>query len=266
LARANRLSLMGVRRRRKVGQDNEFERLRDFTRDDQFKHIDWRSTARRHKLTVRDFQTNQSQRVIFLVDCGRMMVNREEEWTLLDHALNAMLMLAYVALRQGDAVGMLAFSDRIHAYVPPRGGGRQMNHLLHASFDRFPELVESRYDLAFLHLSRKCRKRTLVVLITNLIDQVNAEQIQSYLGSLGGRHLPLCVMLRDRRLFAVADTAIEEPNAVYAAAAAANILTWRHQVLNQLHHQGVLVLDTFPDELTAPLVNRYLDIKARHQL
>ncbi len=124
------------------------------------------------------------------------MVNREGEWTLLDHALNAVLMLAYVALRQGDAVGMLAFSDRIHAYVPPRGGARQMNHLLHASFDRFPALVESRYDLAFLHLSRKCRKRTLVVLITNLIDEVNAEQIQSYLGTLGGRHLPLCVLLQ----------------------------------------------------------------------
>ncbi len=266
LARTNRLSLMGVRRHRKIGQDNEFERLRDFTLDDQFKHIDWRSTARRNKLTVRDFQVNQSQRVVFLVDCGRMMVNREGEWTLLDHSLNAMLMLSYVALRQGDAVGMLAFSNRIHAYVPPRGGARQMNHLLHASFDRFPELVESRYDQAFLHLSKKCRKRTLLVLITNLIDQVNADQIQNYLGALATRHLPLCVFLRDHRLFDAADSPIENPQDVFTSAAAASILTWRHQVLNQMQHQGVMILDTFPDALTAPLVNRYLDIKARHLL
>ncbi len=89
-----------------IGQDNEFERLRDFTRDDNYKHIDWRSTARRGKLTVKDFQANQSQRIVFLVDCGRMMANEAAGLSLLDHALNAMLMLSYVALRQGDSVGL----------------------------------------------------------------------------------------------------------------------------------------------------------------
>ena len=101
LARTNRLSLMGVRRTRKIGQDNEFERLRDYTRDDNYKHIDWRSTARRSKLTVKDFQANQSQRLLFLIDCGRMMTNEADGLSLLDHALNAMLMLSYVALKQG---------------------------------------------------------------------------------------------------------------------------------------------------------------------
>ena len=121
LARKNRLSLMGVRRTRRVGQDNEFERLRDYTPDDNYKHIDWRSTARRRKLTVKDFQTNQSQRIIFLVDCGRMMTNESAGLSLLDHALNAMLMLSYVALRQGDAVGMVCFSDEIHSLRPAAG-------------------------------------------------------------------------------------------------------------------------------------------------
>lgn len=295
LARTNRLSLIGVRRRRKIGQDNEFERLRDFSRDDQYKHIDWRSTARRNKLTVRDFQTNQSQRIIFLIDCGRMMVNESQGLTLLDHALNAMLMLSYVALRQGDSVGMFAFSDTIHSFVPARGGMQQMNRLLHASFDQFPRLVESRYDEAFLHLSNKCRKRSLVVLVTNVIDDVNAAQIESYLGNIARRHLPLCVLLRDPRLFAAADRPLGELPAdafpadevpdkgsiiededddlatmqgggLYVAAAASSVLTWRHQVLNQLQHRGVLVLDAFPEEITAPLVNRYLEIKARHLL
>ena len=122
LARTNRLTLMGVRRTRRVGQDNDFERLRDYTLDDNYKHIDWRSTARRQKLTVKDFQTSQSQRLIFLVDCGRMMTNQSSGVSLLDHALNAMLMLSYVALRQGDSVGMLTFSDRVHTFVPPHGG------------------------------------------------------------------------------------------------------------------------------------------------
>lgn len=266
LARTNRLSLMGVRRTRRIGQDNEFERLRDFALDDNYKHIDWRATARRNRLTVKDFQTNQSQRVVFLLDCGRMMTNEASGLTLLDHALNAMLMLAFVALRQGDSVGLICFSDRIHTYVPPRGGMAQMNRLLHASFDRFPQLVESRYDQAFLYLASHCRKRSLVVLVTNVIDEVNSFQIQQYLGTLVGRHLPLSVLLRDHRLFDAADVARPAGSELYRAAAAAEILSWRHQVLTDLQHHGVLSLDVFPEEMAAPLVNRYLEIKARHLL
>jgi len=266
LARTNRLSLLGVRRSRKVGQDHDFERLRDYSPDDNYKHIDWRATARRNKLTVKQFQTSQSQRIVFLLDCGRMMNNEASGLSLLDHALNAMLMLAYVALQQGDSVGLVCFSDRIHTFVPPRGGMDQMNRLLHASFDRFPQLVESRYDLAFLHLATHCRKRSLVVLISNVIDEVNSLQIQQYLTLQTRRHLPLGILLRDRQLFDAAATPNLQGNDLYRAAAAAQILNWRHQVLTDLEHQGVLVQDVFPEDMTAPLVNQYLNIKARHLL
>ncbi len=266
LARTNRLSLMGVRRTRRVGQDNEFERLRDYTLDDNYKHIDWRSTARRNKLTVKDFQTNQSQRVIFLIDCGRMMTNESFGISLLDHALNAMLMLSYVALMRGDSVGLLTFSDRIHSFVPPGGGRSQMNHLLHAAYDRFPQLVESRYREAYLYLSARCRKRSLVILVTNLIDEVNANQIRQYLGQLSHRHLPLGVLLRDHHLFDAAEVRQPTGSQLFRGAAAAEILCWRHEVLTNLQHNGVLVLDTFPEDMTAPLINKYLDIKARHLL
>jgi len=266
LARTNRLNLLGVRRTRRIGQNNEFERLRDYTPDDNYKHIDWRSTARRRKLTVKDFQTNQSQRLIFLLDCGRMMTNLAGELSLLDHSLNAMLMLSYVALSHGDSVGLLCFSDEVHGFVPPASGLRQMNRLLHASFDRFPRLVESRYDQAFLYLASHCRKRSLVILISNLIDEVNANQVGQYLQSFVGKHLPLGVLLRDRRLFEAADVANPDEEALYRAAAAADILTWRQQVLADLEAKGVLSLDVFPEGLTAPLINSYLEIKARHLL
>lgn len=266
LARTNRLSLVGVRRTRKVGQDHDFERLRDYTRDDNYKHIDWRSTARRRKLTVREFQTSQSQRIIFMVDCGRMMTNEADGISLLDHAFNAMLMLGFVALRQGDSVGAILFSDRVHKYVPPKSGASQMNHLLHASYDQFPELVESRYDEAFMHLRTNCRKRSLVVLITNVIDEVNSHQVEQYLTTLVGRHLPLGVLLRDERLFDAADNDRMYGSDLFRAAAAAEILTWRHHVLTDLSHKGVLALDVFAEDLTANLVNQYLEIKARHLL
>jgi len=266
LARTDRLSLMGVRRTRKVGQDNDFERLRDYTLDDNYKHIDWRATARRRKLTVKEYQSSQSQHVIFLMDCGRMMTNEAAGLSLLDHSLNAMLMLSFVALQKGDSVGLICFSDQIHTFVPPRGGMNQMNKLLHAAFDRFPQLVESRYDQAFLYLSAHCRKRSMVVLMTNLIDEVNAHQVEQYLSTLAGRHLPLGVLLRDHQLFDAADMQRPTDLNLYRSAAAAEILTWRHQVLTDLEHKGVMSLDVFPEDMTAPLVNRYLEIKARHLL
>ncbi len=284
LARTNRLSMMGLRRTRRIGQDNEFERLRDYTIDDNFKHIDWRSTARRNKLTVKDFQANQSQRVMFLVDCGRMMTGEAAGVSLLDHALNAMLLLSYVALRQNDQVGLMCFSNEIHSFLPPRGGD-QLNRLLHAAYDRFPRMVESRYDEAFLHLAANVRKRTLMVLITNVVDEVNAHQIQQHLAAMSGRHLPLAVLLRDHALFdplaaaeavapqlaalpprAAAQTAVLPDVDLFRAAAAAEVLTWRRRVLADLAGSGVLLVDSFPEDLTAPLVNRYLEIKARHLL
>jgi uncharacterized protein (DUF58 family) len=195
-----------------------------------------------------------------------MMTNEAAGLSLLDHSLNAMLMLSYVALRQGDSVGMLTFSDEIHDFIPPRGGMNQMNRLLHSSYDRFPELVESRYDLAFRYLASHCQKRSLVILITNVIDEVNSTQIDRYLSNLVGRHLPLGVLLRDRNLFDAVEIEHPEEEQLWRAAAAADILLWRHQVLSDLKRQGVLALDVFPEQMTAPLINRYLEVKARHLL
>jgi uncharacterized protein (DUF58 family) len=288
LARTNRLSLMGLRRTRRVGQDNEFERLRDYTVDDNYRHIEWRSTARRNKLTVKDFQANQSQRVVFMIDCGRMMTGTSGGVSLLDHALNAMLMLSYVALARKDQVGLMCFSNEIHTFVPPKGGSGQMNRLLHAAYDRFPQMVESRYDDAFLHLASHVRKRALVVLITNVIDDVNAHQIERHLTTFTGRHLPLAVLLRDHAVYDALDVMDDElqlldklhpadsraasvlesvsDEQLYEAAGAADILTWRRHVLADLEMKGVLLVDAFPERLTGQLVNRYLEVKARHLL
>jgi len=266
LARTDRLNLLGLRRIRRIGMEHDFERLRDYTVDDNYKFIDWRSTARRRKLTVRDFQTSQSQRLIFLVDCGRMMTNEAAGLSLLDHGFNALLLLAHVALSRNDAVGMITFSDRVHGFVPPRSGMSQMNRLLHAAFDRFPALVESRYDEAFRYLGARCRRRSLVVLLTNVIDEVNALRVEGYLSNLTGRHLPMGVLLRDHRLFDPVEGEKAENADVYEAGAAAQILSWRRQVIRDLESKGVLSLDVFPEHMTAPLVNRYLEIKARNLL
>jgi uncharacterized protein (DUF58 family) len=267
LARRDKLSTLGVRGSRRLGTDNEFERLRDYIEGDEPRHMDWRASARRRKLTVRAHQANQSQRIIFLIDCGRMMAgDTGAGLSPLDHALNAMLLLAHVALVRGDQVGVLAFSDTVKAYVPPAGGPRRINRIVHSVHNLFPALVEPRYDRAFVELEKRCRKRSLVVLVTNLFDDVNAQIVADHLGNVVGRHLPLGVFLRDHDIFTLADAATDSGPGLYRGAAAAALLNWRERALASLRLRGVLTLDVFPDDLTAPLINQYLQIKARHLL
>lgn len=275
-ARQNRMSLLGVRRTRRAGTENEFERLRDYADGDAFKAIDWRATSRRLKLTVRDFQMNQSQRVVFALDCGRMMVNHHDGLSMFDAALDASLTLAYVALQHRDEVGILCFSDRILRWMPPRGGQGQLRRMIAATHDVHPELVESRFDEALIHLGHHCRKRTLLVLLTNVIDERNTERIRRHVLPTVGRHLPLVVCLRDASLtdridaWEHRDTAggspAEQAAGTHAAAAAAAVLCWRRQVLADWQRAGVLTLDCLPAELTAKLVSEYLEIKARNRL
>jgi uncharacterized protein (DUF58 family) len=266
LSRTNRLSLIGVRRTRKIGQDNNFERLRDYSQDDNYKHIDWRSSARRNKLTVKQFQADQSQRLVFMLDCGRMMTNEYRGLSLLDYALNSILMLSYVALEQGDSVGFICFSDKIESYVPMRGGLSQMNRLLHAGFNRFPSMKQTNYDDAFLHFSKNCRRRSMVVLISNIIDDVSAAQVSGYMRTLRSRHLPVMCLLRDRSVFDYADNPSLDDSVLYRSAAAAQLLIWRNEVIQKMENAGVLSVDAFPESLTTPLVNRYLQAKAKHLL
>ncbi len=273
LARTNRLSLLGLRRTRRIGNENEFERLRNYTIDDDHRHIDWRATARRQELTVRDFQANQNQQLVFLVDCGRMMTGQSGEMPLLDRTFNAMLMLSWIALSRGDSVGLILFADRILGFTPPRSGTGQVNRLLHATFDQFAHYTESRFDQAFLYLEQKVRKRSLVVLITNLMDEVNARIVRDYLRIQAGRHLPLAVFLRDHDLYdrlvpaAVPDHAAGNSSEALSqsatAIAAASIAAWREQTIAELASYGILTLDARPEELTPRIVNTYLEIKAR---
>jgi uncharacterized protein (DUF58 family) len=275
-ARTNRMSLLGVRRSRRVGTDNEFERLRDYSSDDQFKSIDWRATARRLKLTVRDHQSNQSQRIVFAIDCGRMMVNRTAGESLLDAALDAALTLAHVALAQRDEAGLLCYDEDVTRWLPPRGGRGQLNRMVAAVHDVQPRLVESRADTALLHLRRYCQKRTLLIVLTNIIDDRNAQRIRTHLKPTVGRHLPLVAVIRDQALFdpvgaweqqaGKRDRGEHESALLAEAGAAADILMWRHNAIAELEATGVLTLDAHPKDLTASLVSDYLLIKARQML
>ena len=261
LARQNR-DHFASRLTRMRGGDTEFERLRDYLPDDEFKKVDWKATARRRKLTVREYQLEKNQNVVFMLDCGRTMTATWDGLTALDYALNAVLMLSHVAVRRGDQVGMIAFDEKVTRLVKPRGGVSASNHLIQSSYDLFPKMVEPDYETAFKTLRRHIRKRTLVVFISHALDDVTAKRFRRLTRELLPRHLPLCVLLKDANVEAKANTLATGNEEVCVQAAAAEILLWRDRVKTEMERSGVLVLDTLHKHLTGALVSRYLEVKA----
>lgn len=262
LARTNR-DIMTSRATRMRGGDTEFERLRDFLPDDEWRRIDWRATARRRKLTVREYQIEKNQNLVFMLDCGRMMTSVWDDLTALDYALNATLMLAHVAVRRGDQVGLIAFDETVTRLIKPRGGMSASNQIIQATYDLFPKMVEADYESAFRTLKLQVRKRTLVVLITHAIDEQTAARVQHLSRDLLPTHLPLLVLLKDRELVERAHRQAHSNEDICVQAAAAEMLLWRDRVLRELSRSGVLVLDVLHHQLTGSLVSRYLEVKAR---
>lgn len=255
-----------VRARRRAGGENEFQRLRPYVAGDPYRHIDWKATARRREFVSREYGQESNQNVIFLLDAGRMTSADHGGLTAFDHALDAALSMGQVALKHGDRVGLLAFDDKIRAWLPPKGGARSGSRLIRATYDVFPSLREPDYAMAFRHLSTHVRRRSLVVLFTAVVDDVNAELAAQLARGLGRRHLALSVWLRDPELDALVDGPSREPLDPWRRAAAAEVLLWRERCLAGLRQRGGLVVDAPVADLTPTLLGRYLEIKARRLL
>jgi uncharacterized protein (DUF58 family) len=259
-----------VRTVRLRGGENEFEALRDYQRDDEYRAIDWKATARRQKLIAREYQQERNQSVLCMLDCGRLMTAESEGLSRLDHALNAVLMLAHVATRAGDQMGLLAFDARIRTFLPPQSGRRAAERVVAASYDIHAEVVETDFEAAHGYLSQRLRKRSLVVLFTEVIDEVSARAVVRTVRGLGSRHLGLCVLFRDETLDAMAEPHgsgdLMRPADLYQRAAAAEAVSWRDHLVRDLQEAGALVLHVTPRRLTPALINRYLRVKAERLL
>jgi uncharacterized protein (DUF58 family) len=248
------------------GGDTEFERLRPYQRGDEMRHVDWRASARRDDLTVRQFQAESNQNVVFALDVGRAMRGESGGLTSVDHALNAALLTADVALRGGDKAGLMVFDDAPRAFLAPTGGRTGARKLTRAVYALEAGMAASDYRAALTFLGSQVRARSLFVVFTNLLDPRSAKDLSSSVRSLLPRHLPLVVLMRDMDVEAMAAQPSRGEVDLYVRAAAAEALGWRDSLVRQLQRAGVLVLDARPGDVTPHLVKRYLEIKARRLL
>jgi uncharacterized protein (DUF58 family) len=248
------------------GGDTEFERLRPYMRGDEVRHVDWRASARRDDLTVRQFQAESNQNVLFALDVGRAMRGESGGLTSVDHALNAALLAADVALRGGDKAGLMVFDDTPRTFMPPTGGRAGARKLTRAVYALEAGFAATDYRAAMTFLQTQVRARSLLVVFTNLLEPRAASELATSLRGLLPRHLPLCVLMRDTDVDALAVAPAEGELDLYVRAAAAEAIDWRDGIIRSLRASGVLVLDARPGDVTPDLVKRYLEIKARRLL
>lgn len=259
LALADQLGQLGIRVGRRRGEGLEFQELREYRDGDSLRRIDWKATARRQKLISRQYQDERNQQIVCLIDCGRRMHARDGDLTHFDHVLNTVLLLSYVALRQGDAVGFLTFSGE-ERWLPPVKGNVGIEAIQRLVYDLETTNAPSDYLEAATRLMLRQKRRAMVLLISNLRDE-DSDEIVPALRLLRTRHLVLLASLRETILKESLERPIEGVRDALRAGAVHRYLAAREQVLDRLQVGGILTLDTEPEFLPYQVVNRYLEVK-----
>jgi uncharacterized protein (DUF58 family) len=266
LARMNRLAEAGVRLSRLKGRGSEFDRLREYRREDEYRSIDWKATARHNELISREYVVEKNQNVLFVLDSGRSMCNEHDGITHFDRALNAVILLSYIALRQGDTVGMLVGSNKFERWIPPVRGQNGVQSLIRQSYDLVPTYDATDYDMLTQQLRTRHRKRSLVVLVTHALDDVHLELIGRGMRQMRKPHLVLGGFLKNVQLHERLNTFPQTDREAFQIAAAAELVTAQTMQVKKLELSGLLVLNALPQEFSSGLISQYLEIKARHLL
>lgn len=264
LASDNRLSQMGIRLRRRRGTGMEFHQLREYRESDTPRQIDWKATSRLRKLISREYQDERDQQVVMVLDAGFRMRSRDDRLSHFDQALNALLLLAHVVLRQGDSVGLMTFASS-ERFLPPGKGRNMLGNVMEAVFDLEPGPDTPDFLGMCTQFGERIRKRSLVVIITSLRDE-DAAEIGEACRLLGERHLVLVANLRERTLDTLDTLEPDDTDSALTVAATHLYLQERDRTLNRLRHEGVVVLDVLPDNLAIGLINRYMAIKRSGRL
>jgi uncharacterized protein (DUF58 family) len=259
LATDNRLSQIGVLQVRRRGEGTEFHQLREYRQGDSQRAIDWKATSRTARLIAREYEEEKDQRVLLVVDCGRRMASKDDDLSHFDHALNAALLLAHVALRQGDAVGLMTMAG-IDRYVEPRKSVAAVNAILNRVYDIEPTLSVPDYHLAARDVMRRVRRRSLVIVLTNLRDE-DDETLLPALKLLRTRHLVVLASLREAIISRALSARVDSFDRAVTHAAAADYLAARERSFRRIGAAGAVCLDVEPERLAISLVNRYLELK-----
>lgn len=244
---------------RALGTD--FESLRPYIPGEDPRSIDWKATARRGAPIAKNRQVERGQQLAILLDTGRLMAGMVGKFSKLEHALDAAVMLSYVAQKRGDALAVASFSNRIESFLPMVRGPASVPRVLESLYPVQVRPVESDYWQVIAEMMHMLRRRSLVILLTDVLDASASAGLINNLARAADRHLVLCVVLSEPRIRQIANQIPTTAAETYQKAAAADLRRRRRLAVEQMRARGILVLETDPEHLSVHLVKRYLEIR-----
>ena len=251
---------------RQQGAGTEFESLAEYRQGDDPRRIDWRTSARTRRPVVRRYQVERHRDVMILVDCGRLMGAETDRGSKLDCAIDAAMILGRVALQSGDRCGLGLFDHQVRGYLPPISGASSMNALAECVYDAQVAWHESDFTPMFSTLQRRQAKRSLIVVLSDVVDSETSEQFRASMLRLQKRHVVLFAALRTPLLEQVVAERVDDLLDASRKTVTFRLLREREEALHSLRRGGVQVLDILPEQLTAPLINQFIDLRLKNVL
>lgn len=261
-----RILEVGLRSAKGRGGGTEFDAMREYGPDDDFRRVDWPATARAGKPIVRTYRAERNQTVLLLLDNGRVMAGRVGDVPRVEHAMDAVMMLTAVSTRLGDRCGLVAFDREVRSVVAPSHSRAQLGKVTEAMYTLEPQLVESDYAGAFVEARSRFRRRALLVVFTELAEQAVADTLLPALPLVVRDHVVVVASVQDPAVVAMARSTPDEPSEAYAKAAAIASLEERRRLTARLRGMGVTVVDAPPGRLAPDLADAYLRVKATGRL
>lgn len=266
LAMSNNLTELGIKKIRRVGNNTEFEQIKDYVAGDDFRRINWRATARTTRLMVNVYQDERSQQIYNIIDKGRVMQQAFRGMTYLDYAINASLVLSYVAIRKEDKAGIITFGDQLEDFVQASRRTGHMQKILETLYRQQTRFAESDYSSLVMGVSQHISKRSLLVLYTNFANKTSMERQLPYLVQLNRLHRLLVVFFEDDEIKAYIKTRPNSDEEYYRHVIAEKYAHEQRLIVSKLKRHGILSLLTTPENLSVDVINKYLELKTRQMI
>ncbi len=263
LAISNRLEDVGIKKIRRIGQNMEFELIKEYVSGDDIRTINWKATARKNQLMVNHYQDEKSQQVYSLVDKGRVMQMPFEGMSLLDYAINATLVISNIAIRKSDKAGLITFQDKIGTMVPAGRNSNQMGKILEVLYNQKTAYRETDFSVVHNLVRRKLTQRSLLLVYTNFESVYGLKRQLRYLLSLAQAHLVVVIFFENTELRELIERPAEDLQKIYHKAIAEKLALEKKLIVKELTAAGIHAVLTSPQNLSVDTINKYLELKAR---
>lgn len=263
MAISNRLSEVGIKKIRRVGRHMEFDQIRDYSKGDDVRTINWKATARKGHLMVNQYQDEKSQQVYCIIDMGRTMQMPFNGMTLLDYAINTSLVISNIAMLKHDKAGLVTFNEQVRSMIPARQEGHHMQTIMEVLYNQTTGFKEHNLEALYANIKHHIHHRSLLILFTNFESIKSAERELPMLARLASNHLLMVVFFENTELSTVINHQAEDTEAIYLQAIAEKFIFDKKRIVKELERHGIHAILTDPEKLTVDTMNRYLEFKAR---